>query len=119
MEAKFAGLALKVAEHALFKKAFIGFLAGFDVSFAELEHSIEQAGEFVGSGVDSRGRSKTDLNASDERSDGSFALHGALSGQAQGGRSAIGILSRFARKDFTSADAIVGSDIEPGAKVLT
>jgi hypothetical protein len=72
----------------------------------------------VGSGVDSRGRSKTDLNASDECSDGSFALHGALSGQAQGGGSAIGILSRFARKDFTSANAIVGSDIEPGAKML-
>jgi hypothetical protein len=41
VEAKFAGLALKVAEHAFFKKAFIGFLAGFDVGFAEFEHSIE------------------------------------------------------------------------------
>ena len=28
-----------------------------------------------------------------------FALHGALGGQAQGSRSAIGILPRFARKD--------------------
>jgi hypothetical protein len=35
-----------------------------------------------------------------------------LGGQAQGGGSTIGILSRFAGKDFASADPIVGSDIE-------
>jgi hypothetical protein len=62
--------------------SFIGFLAGFDVGFAELEHAIEEPREFVGSGVDSRRGTKADFNASDECSNGSFALHGALSGQA-------------------------------------
>ena len=73
---------------------------------------------FVGSGVDGRRSSKTGFNASDKGTDGRFTLHGALGSQAQGGSSAIGILARFARKDFASADPIVGSGIEPCAKML-
>ena len=59
VEAKLASPALKVGENAVFKELFIGLLSGFNVSLAELEHAIEQAGELVGSGVDGRWGSKT------------------------------------------------------------
>jgi hypothetical protein len=36
-------------------------LSGFDVSLAEFEHAIEQAGEFVGSGVNGCGAPRRDL----------------------------------------------------------
>ena len=49
--------ALKVAESAFFEELFVGLLSGFDVGFAELEHAIKQAGEFVGPGVEKRNRS--------------------------------------------------------------
>jgi hypothetical protein len=81
---------------AFFEELFIGLLSGFDVSLSKLEHAIEQAGKLVGSGVNSRRRSKRRFNASDEGTDGRFALHGALGGQAQGSGSAISVLSRFA-----------------------
>ena len=118
VKAKFARSALKVTKSAFFEELFVGLLSGFDVSLAELEHAIEQARQFMSSGVHSRRRSKTRFNASDEGADGSFTLHGALGSQTQGSSSAIGILSWFARKDLASADPIVGSDIEPCAKVL-
>ena len=72
----------------------------------------------MGAGVYCGRRSKTNLDAPDECSDGGFALHGTLSGQAQSCGSAIGIFSWFGRKDFASADAIVRSDVEPGAKMF-
>jgi hypothetical protein len=75
--------ALKVAESAFFEEFFVGLLSGFNISRAELEHAIDQAGEFVGSGIDSCRRSKTRFDASDESADGSLTLHGALGGQAQ------------------------------------
>jgi hypothetical protein len=85
-----------LANGSFFEKPFIGFLTSFDISLAELEHAIEEPRKFVGSGVDSRRGSKPDFNASDEGSDGSFALHGALSSQAQGSSCTISILSGFA-----------------------
>ena len=66
MEAKFASPALKVAESAFFEELFVGLLSGLDVSLAELEHAIEQASEFVGSGINGRWGSEARLNASDE-----------------------------------------------------
>ena len=72
MEAELAGLALKVAESTFFKEHFISLLAGFDISLAKLEHTINQAGEFVSACVDGRGCSKTGFNASDKSTDGSF-----------------------------------------------
>jgi len=86
-------------------------LSGLDVSLAELEHAIEQACEFVGSGINGRWGSEARLNASDEGTDGRFTLHGALSGQAQRRSSAIGIFSRFGlpQKKWTRrAQLIVG-----------
>ena len=118
VETEFACFALKVAWSAFSEELFVGLLSGFDVSLAEFEHAIEQAGELVGSGVNGCGRSETRFNASDESADGSLTLHGALGGQAQGSGGAIGVFSRLARKDFASADPIIGSDIEPRAKML-
>src|SRR5271165_2363493 len=83
LEAELAGLALEVAEGTFFKELFISFLAGFDVSLAKLEHAINQAGKFVGPGVNGRRCSKTGFNASDKSPDGSFTLHSALCSQAQ------------------------------------
>ena len=82
MESKFSGLALKVANGSFFEEPFVGLLAGFDVSLAEFEHAIEEPGQFVGSGVYCRRRTKANLEAPDECSDSGFALHGTLSGQA-------------------------------------
>ena len=80
MESKFSSLALKVTNCWFFEKAFIGLLSGFNISLAEFEHAIQEPSKFVGSGVDRRRGSKAKLDASDECSDGSLALHGALSG---------------------------------------
>ena len=118
MEAKFSGLTLKVANGSLFEEPFVSLLTSLDVSLAVLKHAIEDPGEFMGASVYCRRGSETNLDASDESSDGGFALHGALSGQAQSNRSAIGIFSWFAGKDFASADAMVRSDIQPGAKMF-
>ena len=82
MEAKFSCFALKVANGAFFEEPFIGFLPGFDVSLAVLEHAIEEPGEFIGAGVYCPRRAETNLDASDECSDGGFALHGTLGRQA-------------------------------------
>src|ERR1700745_3638167 len=118
MESKFSSLALKVADGSFFEEPFVGFLSGFDVSVAILKHAIEEPGQFMGSGVYCCRRTKTNLDASDECSDGGFALHGTLSSKAQSRSCAIGIFSWFAGKDFASADAIVRSDVEPCAKML-
>jgi hypothetical protein len=37
----------KVAESSSFEELFAGMLSGFDIGRAELEHPIEQAGQFV------------------------------------------------------------------------
>jgi len=118
VETKFSGLALKIADGSFFEEGFVGLLSGFNVSLAILEHAIKEPGQFMGAGVYCRRRAKTKLDASDECSDGGFALHSTLSGQAQSRGSAIGIFSWFGRKDFASADAIVRSDVEPGTKML-
>jgi hypothetical protein len=76
METKLSCPALKVANGSFFEEPFIAFLSGFDVSLAILEHAIKEPSEFMGAGVYCRGRSKTNLDASDECSDGGFALHG-------------------------------------------
>jgi hypothetical protein len=55
VETKFVGLTLKVSKGSFFEEFFIGSLPGFDISLAELEHAIEQAGKFVGSGIDGGG----------------------------------------------------------------
>jgi hypothetical protein len=61
MEAKFLCFALKVANGAFFEEPFIGFLSGFDVSLAILEHAIEEPGEFMGAGVYCRRRAECRL----------------------------------------------------------
>jgi hypothetical protein len=70
VESKFSGLALKVVKDSFFEELFVGLLAGFDVSLAILKHAIKEPGQFVGSGVDCCRRAKTNLDASDERSNG-------------------------------------------------
>jgi hypothetical protein len=83
MESKFLDLALNVADGWFFEEPFLGLLSGFQHKLAILEHAIEEPGEFMGAGVYCRRGSEANLDASDESSDGGFALHGALSGQAQ------------------------------------
>src|SRR4029077_16833568 len=79
---------------------FHGLAIRFNINLAELEHAIDQASEFVGSGIDSCRRTKTRFNASDESADGSLTLHGALGGQGAGQRhrdlrSFAGLLERI------------------------
>src|SRR5262249_51374672 len=108
----------KVANGSFFEEPFVSLLTSLDVSLAILKHAIEEPCEFMGSGVYCRRRTKANLDASDECSDGGFAMHGTLRLLAQSGSRAIGIFSWFAGKDFASADAIVRSDVEPCAKLL-
>ena len=69
IEAEFVCPALKVAESAFYEEFFMGLLSGFNTCLAELEHAVDQAGEFVGSGIDSCRRPKTRFNATSRGSE--------------------------------------------------
>ena len=56
-----------------FEEPFVGLLSGLNISLAILEHATEEPGEFMGAGVYCRRGSETNLDASDESSDGGLA----------------------------------------------
>src|SRR5258708_34868919 len=97
---------------------FIVGLTLLNVGRYELEHAIEQAGEFVSPGVDGSGCAQPSLEAADKCPDGGLALHRSLGRQSEHrGRAILG-LSRSGTEYFASADTIVRTEFEPGTKVL-
>ncbi len=89
-----------------------------DIGSSELEHAIEQACQFMSSGVDGGGCPRSGFDAADKSADGRLTLHGSLGRQPEHGRRAILGFSGAGIEQFAAADAIVRTEFKPGAKVF-
>jgi hypothetical protein len=97
---------------------FVMSSAPVDVLFTELQHAVDQTGEFVRHGGDGFGSAEFSAEPAEVCAQRTLASHQAPCRHSQCGGRSVHYVSGTAFEDLPAADTIVGTQTEPRGETL-